>query len=95
MNTIKIDLQYNLNQYQEEGDGYKFLKRFYSFDKQQYYREIVELFKKLQQLTEDGATLYHHGENVPIDEYYKNYRTYDEVFGKMKQLQKEIENGEC
>lgn len=76
----------------KEEDGYEFLKRFYVFDKQQYYEEIVGVFKKLQQLAEDGATLYHHGENVPIDEYYKNYWTYAEVFGKMKQLQKEIEN---
>jgi len=63
----------------EKEDGYKFIKRFYSFDKNQYYSEVKKAWNTLVDMFDRGVVVEYHGQDELLYNRYKNYYVFDSV----------------
>lgn len=69
-----------------EEDGYKFLNSFYSFEKDNYYSEVVKAWLQLAKWCQEDVKIECGGSSIRLDAYLKGYFMWEEVAKGMKKL---------
>ncbi len=70
----------------KEQDGYYFMRRFYSFNKDEYIQAIKQVWLQLNEMFDNGVFVYEHGHHVPIIDHFESYYEWEDVKSFMDSL---------